>query len=123
MEKRVVLAVVLTIGVIFLSNFLFPSPEPPPGQMAADSALVEGGVAPGEFDTEDVAEQDTTGRSGVAPVVADPDPGSVVDPVGEPTGLSEPPADMKNLPFDPLEFIEHLGELPFDPASEPGLGQ
>jgi len=37
--------------------------------------------------------------------------------------LSRPPAEMKNLPFDPLEFIEHLGELPFDPASEPGPGQ
>jgi len=37
--------------------------------------------------------------------------------------LSKPPADMKKLPFDPLEFIQHLDELPFDPASEPGPGQ
>ena len=42
MEKRVVLAVVLTIGVIFLNNFLFPSPEPPPGQFVADTAQVDG---------------------------------------------------------------------------------
>ncbi len=37
--------------------------------------------------------------------------------------LSKPPADMKSLPFNPLEFIEHLGDIPFDPASEPGPGQ
>ncbi len=37
--------------------------------------------------------------------------------------LSNPPANWKDLPFNPLEFIEHLDELPFDPASEPGLGQ
>ena len=41
----------------------------------------------------------------------------------ETVALSKPPADMKNLPFDPLEFIKHLHELPFDPAGEPGLGQ
>lgn len=37
--------------------------------------------------------------------------------------LSKPPVDLNKLPFDPLEFIKHLGELPFDPASEPGPGQ
>lgn len=42
MEKRVVLAVVLTIGVIYLSNLLFPSPEPPVVSVPADSALVRG---------------------------------------------------------------------------------
>lgn len=47
MEKRVVLAVALTIGVIFLSNVLFPSPEPPPGAAVLDSALVAGD-SPGE---------------------------------------------------------------------------
>ena len=30
-----------------------------------------------------------------------------------------PPARMKDLPFDPLEYIEHLDELPFDPNAEP----
>ncbi|TWT81245.1 Arylsulfatase precursor [Planctomycetes bacterium CA13] len=37
--------------------------------------------------------------------------------------LSKPPADLKSLPFDPLEFIEYLDDLPFDAASEPGPGQ
>ena len=37
--------------------------------------------------------------------------------------LSKPPADMSKLPFDPLEFIKHLGQLPFDPGSEPDPGQ
>ena len=41
----------------------------------------------------------------------------------ETLALSKPPVDFKELPFDPLEFIKHLGELPFDPASEPGPGQ
>jgi arylsulfatase len=34
-----------------------------------------------------------------------------------------PPVDFKKLPFDPLEFIEHLDELPFDPTGEPDFGQ
>jgi len=37
--------------------------------------------------------------------------------------LSRPYVDMKKLPFDPLEYIEHLDELPFDPDLNPGLGQ
>jgi arylsulfatase len=37
--------------------------------------------------------------------------------------LSKPPVDPKRLPFDPLEYIEHLDELPFDPAADPGLGE
>jgi arylsulfatase len=37
--------------------------------------------------------------------------------------LSKPPVDFKKLPFDPLEFIEHLDQLPFDPSSEPGPGE
>ena len=45
MEKRVVLAVVLTIGVIFLSNLLFPAPDRPVGQVTADSAAVPGEIA------------------------------------------------------------------------------
>jgi len=41
----------------------------------------------------------------------------------ETLALSKPPVDLKDLPFDPLEFIEYLSELPFDPSSEPGPGQ
>jgi arylsulfatase A-like enzyme len=41
----------------------------------------------------------------------------------ETLALSKPPVELKDLPFDPLEFIKHLGELPFDAASEPGPGQ
>lgn len=37
--------------------------------------------------------------------------------------LSVPPAPLRNLPFDPLEYVEHLDELPFDPNADPGLGQ
>ena len=37
MEKRVVLAVVLTIAVIFLTNILFPPPPAPPGSAIADA--------------------------------------------------------------------------------------
>ena len=37
--------------------------------------------------------------------------------------LSKPPADLRNLPFDPLEYIEHLDELPFDPQADPDFGE
>ncbi|WP_420415363.1 sulfatase-like hydrolase/transferase [Roseibium sp.] len=30
---------------------------------------------------------------------------------------------LKDLPFDPLEYVEHLDELPFDPAADPSIGQ
>lgn len=30
---------------------------------------------------------------------------------------------LKDLPFDPLEYIEHLDELPFDPNADPSIGQ
>ncbi len=36
--------------------------------------------------------------------------------------LAEPQMNRDDLPFDPLEYIEHLDELPFDPAMDPGLG-
>ncbi|MEE8572108.1 MAG: membrane protein insertase YidC [Gemmatimonadota bacterium] len=52
MEKRVVLAVALTIGVIFLSNVLFPAPEPAPGFMAPDSAVVAGDSAAGGLEMD-----------------------------------------------------------------------
>jgi hypothetical protein len=31
--------------------------------------------------------------------------------------------DMKNLPFDPLEYVEHLDQLPFDATLDPDFGQ
>ena len=37
--------------------------------------------------------------------------------------MSKPPVDLKNLPFDPLEYVEHLDELPFDPQADPDLGE
>jgi arylsulfatase len=37
--------------------------------------------------------------------------------------ISRPPADLKKLPFDPLEFIEHLDDLPYDLSGEPSIGQ
>ena len=38
----------------------------------------------------------------------------------ETKALANPPVDLKKLPFDPLEYIEH--ELPYD-GMDPGLGQ
>ena len=35
--------------------------------------------------------------------------------------LAKPPAALKNLPFDPLEYIEHLDQITFDPDLDPGL--
>ena len=36
--------------------------------------------------------------------------------------LGRPPADLRDLPFDPLEYIEKLDELPFDPDADAGIG-
>ena len=36
--------------------------------------------------------------------------------------LANPALELENLPFDPLEYVEHLDELPFDPNADPGLG-
>ena len=41
----------------------------------------------------------------------------------ETLALSKPPMDFQKLPFDPLEFIEHLDDLPFDPSGDPGIGE
>ncbi len=35
---------------------------------------------------------------------------------------AEPKKKLSELPFDPLEYIEHLDQLPFDPGMDPGLG-
>ena len=37
--------------------------------------------------------------------------------------LARPSVDLKSLPFNPLEYIDNLDELPFDPALDPGLGE
>jgi arylsulfatase len=33
-----------------------------------------------------------------------------------------PKKNLSELPFDPLEYIDHLDQLPFDPDMDPGLG-
>ena len=37
--------------------------------------------------------------------------------------LGNPKMLGKDVPFDPLEYVEHLDELPFDPDMDPSLGQ
>ena len=39
----------------------------------------------------------------------------------ETRALSNPPVEWDDLPFDPLEFIDH--ELPFDPSGDVGVSQ
>ena len=36
---------------------------------------------------------------------------------------AQPQMVLKDMPFDPLEYIEHLDELPFDRNMDPSLGQ
>ncbi len=36
--------------------------------------------------------------------------------------LMSPPVDFETLPFDLLDFIEYLDQLPFDPSGEPDMG-
>jgi YidC/Oxa1 family membrane protein insertase len=66
MEKRVVLAVVLTIAVIFLSNVLFPTPERPAPSVPADSV----GLGEPVSDLETGAEGDSAVRD---PALGGPD--------------------------------------------------
>jgi arylsulfatase A-like enzyme len=37
--------------------------------------------------------------------------------------LAKPRLDLKKLPFDPLEYVKHLDQLPFDPNMDPDVGQ
>jgi arylsulfatase A-like enzyme len=37
--------------------------------------------------------------------------------------LSTPPVEFENLPFNVLEYIEYLDQLPYDHGSEPGFGE
>jgi len=47
----------------------------------------------------------------------------IADPSPEVQALAKPRFDLEKLPFDPLEYIEHLDQLPFDPDMDPGVGQ
>ena len=47
----------------------------------------------------------------------------LTDPDPEVEALSRPPIDLADLPFDPLAYIEHLDELPFDPSMDPSFGE
>ena len=37
--------------------------------------------------------------------------------------LAKPKLDLNKLPFDPLEYVEHLDQLPFEPNMDPDVGQ
>ena len=41
----------------------------------------------------------------------------------ETEALSKPPEALKNLPYDVLDYIKELKNLPFDPTGEPDVGQ
>jgi arylsulfatase len=41
----------------------------------------------------------------------------------ETIAISQPPAALQNLPFDLLEFIEKLDDLPYDATGDPGFGE
>jgi arylsulfatase A-like enzyme len=45
------------------------------------------------------------------------------NPSPEIEALAKPQIDRSKLPFDPLEYVEHLDELPFDPNMDPDLGR
>ena len=47
----------------------------------------------------------------------------LANPSPEIEALAKPQMDLSKVPFDPLEYIEHLDELPFDPDMDPALGQ
>ncbi|MCL7970592.1 MAG: membrane protein insertase YidC [marine benthic group bacterium] len=104
MEKRVVLAVVLTIGVIFLSNVLFPGPEMPPGPVAADSAMVDDAALSTELDT---APPSAVGRDTVAPETPEQAGELQSDPgMDEPAAaaIAETPADTVTVTTDLLRL-------------------
>jgi hypothetical protein len=45
----------------------------------------------------------------------------IENPSPEVANLAKPKMDRSKLPFDPLEYIEHLDQLPFDPDMDPGI--
>ncbi|MFW6088131.1 MAG: membrane protein insertase YidC [Gemmatimonadota bacterium] len=80
MERRVLLAVVLSIGLIFLVNTLFPPVQPPPAPPASDTVVAapedggEDAEAEREQDEDGVAEGVVEGAGGDE--AADPDGGA-----------------------------------------------
>jgi len=103
MEKRVVLAVVLTIAVIFLTNILFPPPPAPTdgGMANADSVMLESPAA---------GEQ--TGATGAAPAgadAADREPEEALTG-GDPTRL---PGAAEEIEHDTIVVRSDLYELRF----------
>jgi len=98
MEKRVVLAVALTIGVIFLSNIIFPSTQPPSGQVVEDSLVAEAG-APASETPPGFAREDAVLEQAASDTL--PEAGEVVP--GSPD-LSEAPADTVTVSTDLLKL-------------------
>ncbi len=47
----------------------------------------------------------------------------IVNARPETKALRKPPAEFKDLPFDPREVMEEMETLPFDPAADPDFGQ
>lgn len=47
----------------------------------------------------------------------------IAKPSPEVEALGKPKLDLSKVPFDPLEYIEHLDQLPFDPSMDPDFGQ
>ena len=47
----------------------------------------------------------------------------IVNATPEVEALGKPQIDPSQVPFDPLEYVEHLDELPFDPQMDPDLGE
>jgi len=45
------------------------------------------------------------------------------NPSPEIQALARPKLDLKMVPFDPLEYVEHLDELPFDPGMDPDVSR
>ena len=41
----------------------------------------------------------------------------------ETIAISQPPTAMKELPYDVLEFIQKLDDLPYDATGDPGPGK
>lgn len=47
----------------------------------------------------------------------------IADASPEVEALGKPKMDLSGVPFDPLEYVEKLDELPFDPNMDPDVGQ
>ena len=48
--------------------------------------------------------------------------GGISNATPEVEALRVPPAALQNLPFDPLEYVEHLDQLPFERDADAGIG-